>query len=126
MYEVSVKQHFDAAHYLRDYGGECARLHGHRFQVVVSVKVKELDEVGIAWDFVRLKQSLRDIVERYDHTCLNDTPPFNTINPSSENIATTIYGELQARLEEDIVSISSVKVCESPDAWVTYTPEHHS
>jgi len=38
MYEVSVEQHFDAAHYLRDYQGKCESLHGHRYQVVAKVK----------------------------------------------------------------------------------------
>ena len=31
MYQVSIEQHFDAAHYLRDYQGKCESLHGHRY-----------------------------------------------------------------------------------------------
>ena len=38
MYQVSVEQHFDAAHYLRDYHGKCENLHGHRFKVVAHLK----------------------------------------------------------------------------------------
>ncbi len=39
MYEVSVREHFDAAHYLmRGYRGRCENLHGHRFQVMVTVR----------------------------------------------------------------------------------------
>jgi len=37
MYQVSVKQHFDAAHFLRGYQGKCERVHGHRFEVAVAV-----------------------------------------------------------------------------------------
>ena len=126
MYEISVRQHFDAAHYLRGYEGKCEKLHGHRFQVTVNVQSKKLDKVGIAWDFVELKRLLTDVLERLDHSCLNDISPFNTINPSSENIATTIYHELQARVGEKTVSISSISVHESPDSWVTYAPERGS
>ena len=119
MYEVKVQQHFDAAHYLRGYRGKCENLHGHRFQVVVSVKVEGVDQIGIAYDFVELKQQLGEVLQRFDHTCLNEVPPFNEINPSSENIALTIYKELQPRLK---VSISSVEVWESPECCVTYFP----
>lgn len=122
MYEVSVRQYFDAAHYLRGYQGRCERLHGHRFQVVVSVQVDEVNDIGLAYDFVELKEQLTAVLERLDHVCLNEIPPFDQINPSSENIATTIYKELQARLAEAPISISSIQVWESPDSCVTYSP----
>lgn len=121
MYEVSVKGHFDAAHYLREYGGKCESLHGHRFQVVVTVKALELDERGLAFDFTELKKHLNKVLERYDHVCLNEIEPFDEINPSSENIASTIHQELKARLADASISISSIQVAESPESFVTYT-----
>jgi 6-pyruvoyltetrahydropterin/6-carboxytetrahydropterin synthase len=120
MYEVSVRQHFDAAHYLRGYGGRCEELHGHRFEVVVSVRTQVLNDIGIALDFTQLKGSLNEILARFDHVCLNDITPFDTINPSSENIATTVYNELAGKLRG--VDISRVEVWESPESWVTYVP----
>jgi len=122
MYRVSVRQHFDAAHYLRGYPGRCEQLHGHRFQAVVTVEAQELDDAGMAFDFTELKRHLRQILERFDHTCLNDIAPFDKINPSSENIATAIYQELQSRLKEEPVSILSIEVWESPESCVTYVP----
>jgi 6-pyruvoyltetrahydropterin/6-carboxytetrahydropterin synthase len=120
MYEVSVKQHFDAAHYLRGYGGKCEELHGHRFEVVVSVQARELDDIGIALDFTELKRSLGEVLARLDHVCLNDRAPFDTVNPSSENIAAAIYQELKEKLAGH--AISRVQVWESPESWVTYAP----
>ncbi|MFC2059370.1 6-carboxytetrahydropterin synthase QueD [Chloroflexota bacterium] len=120
MYQVSVRQHFDAAHYLRDYGGKCEELHGHRFEVVVGVEAEALNEIGIAFDFVMLKKNVGAIIGRFDHVCLNDIPPFNSINPSSENIATTIYEGLKGQLSE--VTISKVEVWESPESCATYIP----
>ena len=122
MYRVSIRQHFDAAHYLRNYQGKCEQLHGHRFQAVVTVEAQELDDAGMAFDFTELKRHLRQILERFDHTCLNDIAPFDKINPSSENIATAIYQELQSRLREEPVSILSIEVWESPESCVTYVP----
>ena len=123
MYQLSVEQHFDAAHFLRGYRGKCEALHGHRFQVVVKIKSDEVNDIGIVYDFVELKQQLRDILARFDHTCLNDVPPFDTINPSSENIAVTIYNELQPKLAGAPVSLSGVEVWESLQTRVAYSPD---
>ena len=123
MYEISVEQHFDAAHFLRGYQGKCENIHGHRFRVVVRLKSKMLNDIGIAYDFVELKRHLSDILERFDHTCLNDIEPFEKINPSSENIATTIYQELKPKLAQESISISAVEVWESPQSQVTYYPD---
>jgi 6-pyruvoyltetrahydropterin/6-carboxytetrahydropterin synthase len=123
MYQISVEQDFDAAHFLRGYQGKCEALHGHRFRVVIKVKSSQVDDTGIAYDFRVLKQQLADIVARFDHTCLNDVPPFDKINPSSENIASTIYKELLPKLAAAPVSISSVEVWESPQSGVAYTPD---
>ena len=123
MYQVSVEQHFDAAHFLRGYRGKCEALHGHRFRAVVKVNASEVDDVGMAYDFAELKRHLRDILARFDHTCLNDVPPFDKINPSSENIASAIYNELKARLAGAPVSLACVEVWESPQTGVVYSPD---
>jgi 6-pyruvoyltetrahydropterin/6-carboxytetrahydropterin synthase len=119
MYEVSVREHFDAAHALRGYKGKCENLHGHRFEVEVTLRAEGLDDIGLAYDFTDLKKHLRELLARLDHTSLNDVPPFDRINPSSENIAATIYGELQQRE----LPIYSVRVYESPQTCVTYIPD---
>jgi len=123
MYQVSVEQHFDAAHFLRGYRGKCEALHGHRFRAVVKVTASRVDDVGIAYDFTELKRHLGDILSRFDHTCLNDVSPFDKINPSSENIATTIYNELQSKLAGVPVSLACVEVWESPQSRVAYSPD---
>ena len=123
VYQVSVEQHFDAAHYLRGYQGKCEALHGHSFRVVVKVAASCVDDVGMAYDFTELKKHLRDILSRFDHTCLNDASPFDNINPSSENIATTIYNELKPKLASAPVSLASVEVWESPQSGVAYSSD---
>lgn len=123
MYQVSVERDFDAAHFLRGYQGKCEALHGHRYKVVVKVKAFGVNDIGLAYDFTALKRHLADIVSRFDHTCLNDVRPFDKINPSSENIASTIYNEFQPKLVGDHISLSCVEVWESPQSWVTYSPD---
>ena len=123
MYQISVEQDFDAAHFLRGYQGKCEAMHGHRFRVVVKVKASVVNDIGIAYDFAELKRHLGDILSRFDHTCLNDMLPFDKINPSSENIASTIYDEFKPKLAGAPVSISCVEVWESPQSGVAYSPD---
>lgn len=79
--------------------------------------VSQLDRLGMTYDFRALKKDLEPIIDRLDHTNLNETPPFDAINPSSEKIARFIYDELRKHLN---VRLESVEVWESPDSWVTY------
>ena len=121
MFEVSVEYHFDAAHYLRGYQGKCEKVHGHRFLVMVTVQTGELDNLGMAYDFTELKRHLREVVDSFDHVCLNDLPAFLERNPSSENIAITIYQELQPLLGK--LPLAWVDVWESPESHVRYIPD---
>jgi len=122
MYQLFVEENFDAAHYLPNYHGKCEKLHGHRFKVVARLEAAGLDETGLAYDFARLKQHLREILAPFDHTCLNDVPPLDKIGPSSENIAATIYDALQPHLPGPSVKLVSVEVWESPTTGVAYSP----
>lgn len=119
-YQVTVREHFDAAHCLRGYGGRCERLHGHRFEVAVTLAGDTLNEIGILYDFTELKAQLKELLARLDHYSLNEVAPFNTENPSSENIARFIYEDLKSRLGAAAGLLARVQVWESPDAWATY------
>lgn len=123
MYEITVEKHFDAAHYLRGYQGKCEEMHGHRYRVAVKVEAEKLNDIGLAYDFTDLKRHLKDILARYDHTCLNDVAPFDKINPSAENIATTIYSELKEKLAGEPVTITAVEAWEAPEQGVAYRPD---
>ena len=123
MYEVSVQEHFDAAHYLRGYHGKCENVHGHRFEVIISIRTGQTNDIGLAYDFVQLREQLKGILGRFDHSCLNDIPPFDKINPSSENIASTIYSELRNIIDGVNIAISRIQVYESPQSCITFFPE---
>jgi len=122
MYQLFVEDHFDAAHYLPNYHGKCEKLHGHRFKVVARFEAAKLDETGLAYDFAELKSRLKEVLARFDHTCLNDISPLNKIGPSSENVAAAIYDALRTRFAKSPVKLVGVEVWESPTAGVVYNP----
>ncbi len=122
MYEVTIRMHFDAAHFLREYGGRCENMHGHRYEVEVAVESAELNEIGLVFDFTRFKAAVGDLLARFDHHCMNEVPPFDRINPSAENIARTVFEDLGPRLAGTPVRLAWTRVYESPDSWATYRP----
>jgi 6-pyruvoyltetrahydropterin/6-carboxytetrahydropterin synthase len=121
MYLIAVESSFSAAHFLRGYQGKCEKLHGHRFKVVARLRFAGLNEIGLAYDFTDFKKLLGEIINKYDHCCLNEVAPFDGVNPSSENIAATIYEELLPKIPADGV-IDSVEVWESPESCAAYSP----
>ena len=123
VYEVYVKTHFSAAHCLDGYPGDCARLHGHNWIVEVYVQCKKLNDIGIGIDFRDIKIAVKDVMEGLDHFNLNDLPAFQNINPSSENIAKFLYKEISKRINSDVISVSKVKVSETPGAGAFYWEE---
>ena len=122
-FEVSVETNFSAAHALRGYQGDCARLHGHNWTVRVSVPCRELDDAGIAIDFRVIKGQVRDVLEGLDHCNLNETEPFAKDNPSAENIARHLYREIGRRINAEAVRVSKVRVSETPGASASYWEE---
>lgn len=120
MFEIDITRSFSAAHCLRGYQGECAALHGHNWTVQAVLRVKELDKIGIAVDFKKLKRDLDAILNDLDHTNLSDYPAFRKLNPTSEVIARTIYEILSPQVNDGNVKLNRVRVCESPTSGATY------
>jgi 6-pyruvoyltetrahydropterin/6-carboxytetrahydropterin synthase len=122
MYVVSVQAHYDSAHYLRNYRGKCERLHGHRYVVELALATTELDAAGIAFDFVVVKRSLRELANQLDHQNLNDLEPFTELEPSAENQAKWFWDELKRRFPEDIATaMLYTRVWETPTQFAQYT-----
>ena len=122
-YTLKIVTDFASAHTLRDYPGDCSRMHGHNWKVEAEVVAKQLDAVGMGVDFKVIKQATRDICRQLDHRYLNDLEPFKTINPTAENIAAYLYKELSGQINGPQVQVSAVTLWETERACVRYTEE---
>lgn len=122
MYVVSVQAHYDSAHFLRKYKGKCEKLHGHRYVVEAALMAEELNEGGLAYDFVDVKRHLRELADWLDHENINELPPFTEIEPSAENQARFFYDELKERMPDDMKdALLYIKVWETPTQWAQYS-----
>jgi len=122
MFILTVEDSFSSAHQLMGYKGKCENLHGHNWKIAASVKGERLDRIGILVDFHEIKRILKSIIGELDHKNLNDIPPFNETNPTSENIAKYIYEKFTDALGEnnENVKLESITVWESETSKCTY------
>ena len=119
-YTVSKEQDFAAAHFLRQYHGQCEQLHGHNYTVRVHAGCDELDAEGMVVDFTQLRDAMREVLGRFDHQLLNEVPPFDQLNPTVENLARYIAEEVAARIDNNRVRVIACEVWETQRNCTTY------
>jgi 6-pyruvoyltetrahydropterin/6-carboxytetrahydropterin synthase len=126
MFEVAVEKMFSAAHALRDYHGQTEPIHGHNYRIRVLLEGAQLDRTGLLVDFLEVDAIMKDVVMRYDHLYLNEAPPFDTLNPSAENMAQYFHEQISTHLaqrgRDNAVRVSEVTVWETPEMRATYRP----
>jgi 6-pyruvoyltetrahydropterin/6-carboxytetrahydropterin synthase len=120
MYELLVKSHFSSAHRLRGYHGKCENLHGHNWNVEVTIRGGKLNPQGMIIDFDELKKVINSVLEEYDHKYLNELPDFRRLNPTTENISFLISGKIQKKLKAKRVKVIKVCVWESDQCGACY------
>ena len=127
MFEVKAITTFSAAHYLKNYKGECESLHGHNWRVEATVSSEELDYRGMVIDFKDLKKLLKEVMSEFDHKLLNDIPYFSKHNTTSELIARYIFTKLSAKLHKFLeaeqlktVKLKDVAVWEQDNSCAVY------
>lgn len=119
MYELTVYGRFAAAHSLRNFKGRCEDLHGHNWKVQVTIRGTKLDQADLLMDFGDLKKLMNRALDMLDHKHLNEVPPFDEINPSSENLARYLFEAVAQELPAGI-TMHRVSVWESDDSQASY------
>lgn len=106
---------FDAAHNLIDYKGKCEHLHGHTYRLQITVEGEKNETSGMVCDFGDLKTLVQTyVIEKLDHTYLNDTISLST----AENLAEWIAQRLFLPLEERKLRLVRVVLWETPGSAV--------
>lgn len=114
MISISRRYHFEAAHRLPNVpdGHKCKNMHGHNYQVVVTVNGKGphagLRDDGMVMDFAALDTVVEPLLRLLDHSVLNDTIP----NPTAEMIAIWIAA--------GVVMADAVRVYETSECWAEW------
>lgn len=69
MYILKIEHSFDSAHFLNNYNGKCANIHGHRWRVEIEIQSETLIDDMIE-DFTILKKRIKEVLDFYDHALI--------------------------------------------------------
>jgi len=113
-FDIQIRRVFASAHAIRLYDGTLEPLHGHNWDVRVTVSADNLDSIGVVMDFHELDRHLEAIIAPWRNRNLNEVEPFATLNPSAEHVALVIAERMRVRIVPPLV-VSRVEVTEAPD-----------
>ena len=120
MFELRIQRTFSAAHAIV-MAGVREPMHGHNWQVTVAVCADVLDSDGLLCDFHLLQNSLDEVIQPFNNRSLNETAPFDRINPTAELVALHIAEQVGTRLPSG-VRIKEVCVVEAPQCEACFAP----
>lgn len=121
-YTISKWFTFEAAHHLPSLpeDHQCHRMHGHTYNVDLTVGSDRLDEFGFVVDFAALMPLRRHIEDVLDHRVLNEVLPFE---PTCELVAQHLGDWASEHLDLPAgVAVVSVRVAETPSTAAEYRP----
>ena len=119
MYEITVRDTFNALHRVRLADGQWEPVHGHDWQVVVAVAADELDQDGMVADFVEVRSALRDTLARLQYAYLNELPMFGRDVATAERVARVCHDAL-SRQDRWGGKVRYVEVIEAPGCTARY------
>ena len=89
-------------------------MHGHSFKVEISVECEVDPKVGWVYDHACLSRALDPLLERLDHSYLNEVEGLE--NPTIENMAAWFW----RKLEPDCPGLCEIVLHESPSACCVF------
>jgi len=113
-----VVDFFNARHTI---GDEPA--HAHSWKVEIKVRrPRYLGEQSLI-SIEETRQKMRQLFARYEDTFLNDIPPFTFQEPTTENLATYLFEQLDKAFQGSDAKLHALTIWESPTNYVTITAE---
>ncbi|MEO8538630.1 MAG: 6-carboxytetrahydropterin synthase [bacterium] len=116
-YELAMDSFFGASHAIRPNGA----VHTHSFRVQATFVTDSVDENGMICGFREVSNILEAESKRYVNRFINDIQPFDSVQPTGENLATVIYRNLLTALAADMPGgpdLVSVTLWENPTSSV--------
>ena len=142
--KIRITKHFDfeTAHALYGYDGKCKNIHGHSYQLYVTVIGEPINDAnhvknGMVLDFGDLKKIVKsEIVDVFDHaTVLNQNSPHRDLaerirpdspkvllvdyQPTSENMIVDFANKIINKLPNS-VKLHSLKLYETNNSYAEW------
>lgn len=118
---------FEMAHALKGYDGLCRNIHGHSYELLVTVTGIPVSDsastkLGMVMDFGDLKNIVRkSIVDEFDHALVLNRDSANDFNDDAEMFGRTILVDYQPTSENMLIDF----VARLKDMMPTNVKLHH-
>jgi 6-pyruvoyltetrahydropterin/6-carboxytetrahydropterin synthase len=112
---ITKKFRFEAAHALYGYDGKCKNIHGHNYNLFVTIigaPVKDNSNVkyGMVMDFGDLKKIVNsEIIDKFDHSVIfnKNSPHKELADELNKNGHKVILADYQPTIEEMVIDFAN-------------------
>tara|TARA_B100000925_G_scaffold123616_1_gene91868 strand:- start:795 stop:1244 length:450 start_codon:yes stop_codon:yes gene_type:complete len=120
---ITKKFRFEAAHALYGYDGKCKNIHGHNYNLfvtVIGIPIKNISNVkcGMVMDFGDLKEIVNnEIIEKFDHSVIfnKNTPHKKLANDLVNDGHKVVMADYQPTIEEMVMDFANKISSKLPD-----------
>ena len=109
IYTYKIKSYINASHAVRWEGGN-GKQHNHTWEVITEITLDDDQLVP----FNQIEDMLKQTFGEYNGKFLNEVAPFDTINPTLENITKLLFKLLSRVLKGNQANLVRLEVGESP------------
>jgi 6-pyruvoyltetrahydropterin/6-carboxytetrahydropterin synthase len=142
LFHITRRLEFDAGHRIPNHQGQCRHLHGHRYQLEITLQGEMnteggSSEEGMLMDFGLIKQIMQNvIIDPWDHSFfvadsdhelirfLQSIPDHKTTIirgvPTAENLAKNAFDLLAPVIQEQYgknLRLQQLRLFETPNCW---------
>ncbi len=139
---ITRRLEFDAGHRIPDHRSQCRHLHGHRYDIEITLSGNIIDKAGdcangMVMDFSLVKDLAKaNLVDEWDHAFLafagdnaivdflNSLPDHKTVIldqvPTAENLARIAFDRLNAVYRDTYgnhLRLERIRLYETPNCW---------
>jgi len=114
MIRITKEFRFEAAHALKGYDGPCRNVHGHSYELAVTVTGKPISDkasskYGMVMDFGDLKCMIKSsIIDLFDHALiLHSSMKDEGLIPPGEPFTNVVYVDYQPTSENILIDFAS-------------------
>ena len=142
LFQITRRMEFDAGHRIPNHQGQCRHLHGHRYQIEVTLQGQLIQTAGatdedMMMDFAHIKAIIQKfIIDPWDHSFFvshRDLPLVEFLNtipghkttviegiPAAENLAKIAFDILAPVLLKQYqgrIRLKQLRLFETPNCW---------
>ena len=131
---ITRRERFSASHQLinhqlnnqdnKNLFGKCYNLHGHNYELFVTITGKINPKSGFIIDLKNLKKIIcKKVINKIDHQNLNEVEFLNNTIPTTENLCIAIWGQIEYDIKKLGGKLYKIKIKETENNYFEYYGE---